>query len=443
MKKNLIFLLTLLVGASLFSGCKKDQVSENFENSFPDQTLSQNSLIDPATPSLAAPLISSNLKSTPSGDWELMFSDEFADTVTDTAKWNNIYKDRGWKDGIQTFWRPENMVENGTSLSVKFKKDWNNAYSSGNYNTSGKFEMAYGYWECRMHVVFPDGYQSAFWMMPSDGTLPGGLADDTANDGAEIDIVEANSQSNEFATNLHWDGYGAYHHSSHVDVAAPGLHNNWMNVFGLEWTPEYLKFYYNGNVVRTVTNSSHISQIKEHAILSGGVFAGDWVDGDILTASLPDWGYIDYIRVYKNKQMDYGDGYFKVINKLSGKCLSVEDWLTSAGAKVVQTPDNEFNNQKFNLEHLGSGLYKVIAKHSGKYIGVNAAGYLSQQNYSDSNSQKWRIEPIPGTNLSSLQNYADEMYAEVENGSSDNDARIMVEDHPSWNRAKWEIVWVE
>ena len=443
MKKNLFFVFSLLMGASLlFFGCEKGSITE-FSGADSDLSISSETLIDPATPANAGPIFSSNLKSTPSGDWTLMFSDEFADTSTDTLKWNNLFKDKGWKDGIQSFWRPGNMAENGTSLSIKFKKDWNNAYSSGNYNTSGKFEMAYGYWECRMHVVFPDGYQSAFWMMPSDGTLPGGVADGTANDGSEIDIIEGNSQSDQYATNLHWDGYGTYHRSSHVNVSASNLHSNWMNVFGLEWTPEYLKFYYNGNVVRTISNSIQIAQIKQHVILSGGIFAGAWVDGDIFTASLPDWGYVDYIRVYKNKQMGYGNSYFKVVNELSGKCLTVEDWLTSAGARIIQAPDNAFNNQKFQLEHLGGGLYKIIAKHSGKCIGVNASGYLSQQNYSGSNTQKWRIDPIPGTNLSRLQSYADDLYAEVENGSSDNNARILTADHPSWNRAKWEIIWVE
>jgi beta-glucanase (GH16 family) len=444
MKKYISIAINLLFIAAILVSCNKDTIDSIQPTEYSNE-LTSVSLVDSTTPTNSQPLIiGDQLKSTPAGDWELMFSDEFTDTTIDDTKWNNIYYDRGWKDGIQTFWRPINVSENGNSMVLRFQKDWNNAYSSGRLDTEGLFEMAYGYWECRMHVVYPDGYQAAFWMMPSGGILPGGVADGTANDGAEIDILEARKQTDEFATNLHWDGYGAAHMSSHKDVSATGIHNNWMNVFGLEWTPTYMKFYYNGELKRTITLAHQIAQVKEFAILSGGVFAGNWVDGDIFTASLPDWAYVDYIRVYKNKQMDYGTGYYKIVNALSGKALSVEDWITKNGAKVVQLTDNEYTNQKFQIEHLGNGLYKVIAEHSSKCIAKAANNdYLTQQTFKGGDHQKWLLQPVAGTNLTLLQNYSDQKYAEVEAGSVDNNARIITESNPTLSKAQWEIIWVE
>ena len=61
--------------------------------------------------------------------------------------------------------------------------------------------------------VFPDGKQSAFWMMPNGGTFNWGKGPPTGNakNGAEIDILEGNRQTEQYATNIHYDGYGPYH----------------------------------------------------------------------------------------------------------------------------------------------------------------------------------------------------------------------------------------
>lgn len=149
------------------------------------------------------------------------------------------------------------------------------------------------------YVAHPDGHQSAFWLMPDGGIIPGGVADGTADDGAEIDIVEANRQTPAYTTNLHWDGYGEHHQSAAEEVEAAQLHTVWHNVFGLLWTPERLEFFFNESSVRTVDDPDRIPDIPQYPIVSGGVFAGSWVDGDVVTAEFPDWMYVDYVRVWR------------------------------------------------------------------------------------------------------------------------------------------------
>ena len=56
------------------------------------------------------------------------------------------------------------------------------------------------------------------------GLLPDGVPDGKANKGAEVDIVEANSQKTQYSTGVHWDGYGEYHQSYGRTVGAPNLH---------------------------------------------------------------------------------------------------------------------------------------------------------------------------------------------------------------------------
>ena len=100
-------------------------------------------------------------------------------------------------------------------MEIKFERisqseKWG-TYASGMASTDCKFEQKYGFFEAKMLHVYPDGKQSAFWMMPNGGTLGRGTPDGTANDGAEIDIFEGNKQSGRYATNYHYDGYGKYH----------------------------------------------------------------------------------------------------------------------------------------------------------------------------------------------------------------------------------------
>lgn len=444
-KQISIFILAI-VFQFWITGCSNPAQSEEVSNQGVSAN-AQNTMVDPATPADSKPYIlssgqTSRTAAVPvSGDWQLMFSDEFADSTTDDFKWNDVYNDKGWLDGIRTFNRPENTSENGNSLIIRYERETqNNNYSSGRYDTKDKFEMAYGYWECQMHIVKPNGYQTAFWLMPNAGTSPNNVFDGTANDGSEIDIIEGRKQTDYYSTGLHWDGYGANHKSNGLDVSASSLHSNWMNTFGLEWSPTFLKFYYNGVLKRTLTDPILISQVKEYAILSGGLFAGGWADGDIFTASLPDWAYVDYVRIYKNKQMDYGAEYFKINNVNSGKSLSIENWLLTDGAKVLQTTDNEYTNELFQITHLGSGLYKIINNNSSKCVMLSGTGYLAQQTYTGATNQKWIIEPVPGTNYAKIKNSSNNYYAEIENSSTVENARLKSTTNQNSTSAKWEIL---
>ncbi|MEZ4542239.1 MAG: RICIN domain-containing protein [Chloroflexota bacterium] len=54
------------------------------------------------------------------------------------------------------------------------------------------------------------------------------------------------------------------------------------------------------------------------------------------------------------------------------------------------------DNQRFRLEHLGDGLYKITAKHSGKVLDVSAASpdggaVVIQWDWHGGNNQRWRF----------------------------------------------------
>ena len=106
-----------------------------------------------------------------------------------------------------------------------------------------------------------------------NGTLPDGVPTGEVSNGAEIDIIEVNRVKDEYATAIHWDGYGDDHKSNGKSVSAPELHDKEWHTFGLQWNDDQLHFYYDGTEV----------------------------DGEIETSKWPDVMFVDYVRVWQYK----------------------------------------------------------------------------------------------------------------------------------------------
>lgn len=240
-------------------------------------------------------------------EYTLVFSDEFNDSYINPYKWNvqdQFYRDRGdiklRADGNQ-------VEEKEGHLFLYYHKDINSSdtYFAGRIDSKNKYAPTYGFLEARMHVVKPDGHQAAFWMMPQGNgmSVPEGV-DGTANDGAEIDIVESNKTAS-YSTGLHWDGYGADHKGKGGNISDPDMHDEEYHVFGFEWSDTFLRWYFDGEIVREETDPKMIPHVPEYIYFSGSIWGNSsWVDGSILTNPLIQGGgideaYIDYVRVYK------------------------------------------------------------------------------------------------------------------------------------------------
>ncbi|GAA1575386.1 hypothetical protein GCM10009827_116570 [Dactylosporangium maewongense] len=254
-------------------------------------------LVDPATPANARPQAASTART-------LVFSDEFNGTTINTAKWTK----RDWaRTGTVApdTWRydPANVLTDGRgALAIEVRNPATNRYTGGLIDSNGKFDYTYGTLEARVHTpVRTNGHLAAVWLLPTGGLAPGGRTDGTARDGAEMDIVETNYQTDRYTVTLHWDGFGPPAHQGSGTIAnAPGLHSTWYHTFGLNWTPTKLEFTYDGVIVRTVTDPKLISQVKEYPLLSHEILDA-WADGSIRDTVF-DWHstmYVDYIRIWQ------------------------------------------------------------------------------------------------------------------------------------------------
>ena len=299
MKRHILF--AVLISASF--SCKTKQLA--LSKPVPSIT----NFVDNQSPKNAAPFFVGDSLMQTKKNWQLAFSDEFNDTQIDSSKWT-VENGIKYRSDV-TLYANSNQVEEKTGNAfIYYQKSslHDSAYFAGRMNSQNKFATTYGYLECRIHLVKPDGHQTAFWMMP-DGegsTAPNGVKDGTANDGAEIDIVEGNKLTT-YSNGLHWDGYEAPAHKSNgTNIKAPDLFTQEYHIFGFEWTPTFLKFYYDGKLVRTMSAANLIPHVPHYIYFSGSCFgANDWVNGDIrknefIQKGNRDAAYIDYVRVYKN-----------------------------------------------------------------------------------------------------------------------------------------------
>jgi hypothetical protein len=102
-----------------------------------------------------------------------------------------------------------------------------------------------------------------------------------------------------------------------------------------------------------------------------------------------------------------GDGMYKIIANHSGMSMDINNFNKANGARVEQYPYNATTNQQFILVSTGDGYYKIVARHSGRIVEVagasTASGAIVQQ--WDNNNQtcgQWKLVPAASSQTSVL-----------------------------------------
>ncbi|GGI44785.1 hypothetical protein GCM10008018_08830 [Paenibacillus marchantiophytorum] len=96
--------------------------------------------------------------------------------------------------------------------------------------------------------------------------------------------------------------------------------------------------------------------------------------------------------------------YYKIINKNSGKALSVNNAAISNNATVVQNTYTSGNvaNDEWLLTDAGAGYYGLINRNSGKALNIpgesqKAGTALTQTTIESSDTQKFMIKQVPAS----------------------------------------------
>ncbi|WP_248621524.1 family 16 glycosylhydrolase [Enterococcus cecorum] len=245
---------------------------------------------------------------------KLVFEDNFDGDNLDSTKWNNWCVDLKqpglfrYDNSPEVILHPDNVrVAEGTLqlIASKEETDFNgkvSQYRCGTVQTRNKFEGTYGYVTAK--VLIPDvaGSNPAIWMMPQMDESNNWMWGDKQQFAAEIDILERPHPDGDkqyedlrekYWITMHYDNYlYNLHKKFHVQ---PVLTNpySW-HEFSIEWTPDYIHFLLDGNVVATQTEN--IPNQPEIFILSYGL--GGWI-GKMKDSQLPDKMLVDYVRWYQ------------------------------------------------------------------------------------------------------------------------------------------------
>ena len=245
------------------------------------------------------------------GNWNMIFHDEFDGNSLDTSKWTTCYFN--FKVGNNScdhdqseleLYQPSNVSVSNGVLTLKAEKQTVHAangqtykYTSGMISTgptsadskNTRFAFKYGYMEMRAKVPSGQGMWPAFWTLPTNLQWP-----------PEIDVFEILGNTPNII-HMH------YHYPNGDDGGAddgktwqgPNFSDDW-HTYAVDWEPDAITWYVDGVPRRTYTDTSNITSNKMYLIANLAV-GGDWPGNPGASTHFPASYQIDYIRVWQKQ----------------------------------------------------------------------------------------------------------------------------------------------
>lgn len=206
--------------------------------------------------------------------WQLVFEDDFSQNAVDQSVWNMYHSIGHDGNGLR---RPETIsIEDGLLVITAQMKD-GQLVSGGmahrqNY-TYGKFEF-----RVRTEVDSSKATSGVVLTWPQSEKWP--------EDG-ENDIYETGTgvSRNPFHTFIHYDKTNKQYHFAHQADAA-----EWQLV-AMEWEPDELRIYRNGELVWTLRDKKAIPQVPHHICLQLDAFKKEMTGRVKL--------YVDWVKIYQ------------------------------------------------------------------------------------------------------------------------------------------------
>ena len=249
----------------------------------------------------------------PGDEWELFWSDEFNGTTLDKSRWNI-------ETGVSgdLFCRTEEnvSVQSGVlRLGFRKEKRMGKEYSAASVTTARKFSFQYGRLEFRARLPYGQGAGSALWTM-GDSYLDASSDETGWPVCGEIDVMEAcgagtdankyDSLLNYISTcNLHWGAdrdnernIGTTRYRAD-EVLADAYH-----IYAIEGGENKIRYFFDDMLIREVSldDATMLDAFHQKHWIIISTRPIHWGDNPIdETCPLPQYFYVDYVRVYKKK----------------------------------------------------------------------------------------------------------------------------------------------
>jgi beta-glucanase (GH16 family) len=257
---------------------------------------------------------------TPSGNWQLVWSDEFNGPAIDTSNWNFDIGDGGqgakgwWNDEMEWYTsKPENVrIENG-ALIIEARHELNGQqcwygpceYTSAKVTTLGKRSFQYGKIEARMRLPYGNGMWPAFWTMgnnfntvswPQTGELD--IMEMVGGDQCGFDCADNMTHGY-----MHWarNGKRAISAGTNSPPLAQGIYADAYHVFGIEWDAQEIRWYVDGQQYysHTIVGDEYTEFHQPHWFMINLAIGGVWGGNPTPDTVFPQKMYIDWVRVWQ------------------------------------------------------------------------------------------------------------------------------------------------
>ncbi len=223
--------------------------------------------------------------------YSLAFSDEFDGKALDTEKWDYRTDSKHWSTQL-----PENVEIRDGKLLLHLKKEQSQGMDYTGAGIISKERFGFGYYEATMKVPSGAGWHNSFWLMGHDGS--GGTG--TGSSDIEIDIIENDSKDpTKYGVNFHrWKG----DHTSigHKVIESPDMSKD-AQLFSCVYTPEYVKFFLNGEEVHLIDISAMPKGPMNIWLTSIATWLGNTEAVD--DSQLPATVEFDYVRYYQPEEV--------------------------------------------------------------------------------------------------------------------------------------------
>ena len=243
----------------------------------------------------------------------LVIADEFnVEGTPDASLWSFEVGDGtaqgipGWGNNELQYYtdRPENVtVENGVLVITAQQEVFEGSnYTSGRLVTKDLFEQQYGRFEARIRLPYGKGIWPAFWLLGSD------CDENPWPQCGEIDIMEylGDSPTVVFGT-AHGPNFSGEDSISKEYELENSRFDTQFHVFGIEWGPNYINYYVDGDLYQTITPDT-VNEETDGAgqwvfnrpfyIILNIAVGGNLPGSPNAQTVFPQRMFVDYVRVY-------------------------------------------------------------------------------------------------------------------------------------------------
>ena len=219
--------------------------------------------------------------------YTLAWSDEFTGDALDTNRWDYRTDSKHWSTQL-----PANIGLSNGLLHLNLRKQTTNGMDYTGAGLISKPAFRYGYYEARLKTPPGRGWHTSFWMMRHDGS--GGTS--ATNTTIELDCIENDSVSPlKYGVNTHRWNPAPHVSYSNKTVNTPALHADF-HVFGCEFTPATIKYFFDGALVQTVDATQFPHGDLNIWLTSIASFLGSTTNVD--DTLLPAAAQFDYARFF-------------------------------------------------------------------------------------------------------------------------------------------------